>query len=73
MTERSWPVRRLSCDFCVGKNHCDQCSREAAERLLRCPGVEAIRLDLKEGVVWMRGRDEDALLDALDEAGLMAG
>ena len=73
MIERTFSVSRLSCQFCVGKNHCDQCSRETAERLLACPGVEAVRLDLKEGVVWMQGRDEDALLDALDEAGLMAG
>ena len=73
MIERTFSVSRLSCQFCVGKNHCGRCSRETAERLLACPGVEAVRLDLKEGVVWMQGRDEDALLDALDEAGLMAG
>ena len=73
MIERTFSVSRLSCQFCVGKNHCGRCSRETAERLLACPGVLDARVDLKAGTAWLRGTEEDALLDALEEAGLMAG
>ena len=40
MIERTFSVSRLSCQFCVGKNHCGRCSRE-------CP-VDCIRLAERE-------------------------
>ena len=63
----------LSCQFCVGKNHCGKCSREIAETLeSNVPGVQSAEASTHEG--WMRvrhdGADPDAIVDAMDAIGV---
>ena len=58
--EYTYPVTYLKCQFCQGKNHCRQCAAE----------VEAVRLDFQLKTAAVSGPDEDALLDALDAAGI---
>ena len=72
MMEFTYDVTFLKCQSCDAKIHCDRCSEEAAEKLLRHAGVSAVRLDLKKKTVTIAGDDEDVLLDALDNEGIFA-
>ena len=62
-------VTYLKCQFCSGKIHCDQCSREVEERLLRTPGVQAAQVDLNHHMVRLEAEPEEAE-EILDDAGL---
>lgn len=66
----SYTVTYMKCQACSAKNHCGQCSRELEPALAASPGVEAAFLDLEHKTARLTARDEDAALDALDDAGI---
>ena len=68
--EFTYTVTYLKCQSCSAKNHCDQCSGEVHEALLRQAGVEAAEVDLNQKRLRITGDDEDTLLDALDDCGV---
>lgn len=67
-----YTVTYLKCQSCSGKIHCDQCSREVEEQLLRDPGVQAAQVDLNRHVVRLEADPAEAE-DILDDAGLFIG
>lgn len=69
--DHTYTVTSLKCQFCSGRSHCAQCSAEIQERLRRCAGVDDAAVDLGQKQVRISGAEEDALLDALDDAGLL--
>ena len=71
--EFTYSITTVKCQFCVGKTHCAACSAEAEESLRRCAALEEVSIDLSRRLARIRGRDEEAVLDALDEAGLLVG
>lgn len=62
----------LPCQFCVGKNHCEQCAAQIAELLARQPGVISATVDRPAQTLTVThdGADLDALEDVLDAAGV---
>lgn len=70
MEEFVYTVTYMKCQSCSAKNHCGQCSRELEPFLAARSGVEAAVLDLEHKTARLTARDEDAALDALDDAGI---
>ena len=69
----TYTVTAFRCQSCSGKTHCAQCSEEA-ERTLRCDSaVEEVQIDLSQKRALVTGGDEDAILNALEDAGLLVG
>ena len=68
--EFMYPVTYLKCQTCDAKIHCDRCSKELEESLMRSWAVESVKLDLQRKLVYITGEDEDDLLDALDDLGI---
>ena len=62
MDERTYTVEGMSCGHCV---------RAVEEEVARVPGVTAVDVDLASGRLAVRGEgfDDDAVRDAVDEAG----
>ena len=62
----------LSCQFCVGKSHCEQCQEQIADLLKARPGVLDARVDRPGQVLWVThdGIDLDELEDAMDAMGV---
>ena len=48
-------------------------SAEAEEALLQFPGVDFAAVDLSQKHLRVSGPDEDTILDAIDDAGLLLG
>jgi len=67
----TYRVATVKCQFCVGKSHCAQCSAEAAEALRDSGAVQDLTLRLDKGLLQVSGPEEDAVLDALEDAGLL--
>ena len=70
MEEFLYTVTYMKCQSCSARSHCGQCSRELEPVLSAAPGVEAASLDLEHKTARLVARDEDAALDALDDAGI---
>ena len=70
MEEFCYTVTSMKCQSCSARSHCGQCSRELEPVLSAAPGVEAASLDLEHKTARLVARDEDAALDALDDAGI---
>ena len=68
--EYIYTVTHLKCQSCSGRSHCAQCSAEVEESLRRA-GVAEAAVDLSRKLVRVGGGEEEALLDALDDAGLL--
>ena len=68
--EFTYTVTYMKCQSCTAHSHCGQCSRELEPVLAASPGVEATSLDLEHKSARLTARDEDAALDALDDAGI---
>lgn len=68
--EFAYRITYAKCQSCAAKSHCAQCAAEAEAALLRGGAVEAVRLDFQQRTAALSGNDEDALLDALDAAGI---
>ena len=64
------PITYLKCQACQAKSHCRQCAAEAEAALLRSGAVAAAQLDFQQKTAVLSGGDEDAVLDALDAAGI---
>lgn len=67
----------LPCNFCVGKNHCEQCAQEVCDMLLGLPGVTGARSKVgkheKRLIIDLApDADEDAIFDALETIGVFA-
>ena len=45
---RTYAYSYLPCQFCVGKNHCEQCGDTIREALLELNGVTNVEVDGKE-------------------------
>ena len=70
MEEFCYTVTYMKCQSCSARSHCGQCSRELEPVLSAAPGVEVACLDLEHKTARLVARDEDAALDALDDAGI---
>ena len=67
----------LPCNFCVGKNHCEQCAQEVCDMLLGLPGVTGARAIVgkheKRLIIDLApDADENAIFDALETIGVFA-
>lgn len=71
--ESIYTITHLKCQSCTCKTHCAQCSAEAEEALLQFPGVDFAAVDLSQKRLRVSGPDEDTILDAIDNAGLLLG
>ena len=71
--EYTYFATNLKCQSCAAKNRCRACSAEAEEALLRCAAVEAAEVDFQQKRVRISGGNEEALLDALEAVGILAG
>ena len=70
--ESTYTITHLKCQSCTCKTHCAQCSAEE-EALLQFPGVDFAAVDLSQKRLCVSGPDEDTILDAIDDAGLLLG
>ena len=68
--EFTYTVTYMKCQSCTARSHCGQCSRELEPELTANPGVEAAFLDLEHKTARLTAQNEDAALDALDDAGI---
>jgi copper chaperone len=66
MTERTYPVRGMTCDHCV---------RAVGTEVREVPGVREVSVDLAAGSVTVRGEgfSDDAVSAAVVEAGYEVG
>ena len=67
----------LPCNFCVGKNHCEQCAEEVCDMLRGMPGVLSARAKVGKNEKRLfldlgPGADEGAIFDALETIGVFA-
>ena len=62
----------LPCQFCVGKNHCDQCGEDIRKSLLGLEGVGAVTMDVPSRRLTLRleGTDFDDIADQADALGV---
>ena len=62
----------LPCQFCVGKNHCAQCSEEIRAALLAMEGVEDVEMDVpaRRLRLTLKGADPDDIIDRADALGV---
>ena len=62
----------LPCQFCVGKNHCDQCGEDIRKSLLGLEGVGAVTMDVPSRRLTLRleGADIDDIADQADALGV---
>ena len=67
----TYTITTIKCQSCTGKTHCAACGAEAEETLRRSPAIEEITIDLSQKTAHVTGGDEDAILNALDDAGLL--
>ncbi len=44
--EKTYAYSYLPCQFCVGKNHCDQCGEDIRQALMRVEGVHSVAMDV---------------------------
>ena len=68
--EFMYGVTYMKCQTCDAKIHCDRCSKELEESLMRSWAVESVKLDMNKKLVYITGEDEDDLLDALYDLGI---
>lgn len=62
----------LPCQFCVGKNHCEQCGAEIRRALLGLSGVAAVEMDVpaRKLALTLDGTDLDDVADQADALGV---
>lgn len=63
----------LPCQFCVGKNHCEQCGEEIRRMLTAMEGVAEVRMDVparKLTLALEDGADLDDIVDRAEAAGV---
>lgn len=63
----------LSCQFCVGKIHCEDCGLRLGERLCLRSGIEGVDIDMEQRRMRIKtALDRDDVLDILEEVGAIA-
>lgn len=70
---REYQVSLLSCQFCVGKNHCKQCHEDIAQSLLAMEGVTAAEVSAASRtarVTYAEGADPEDVEDRMDANGV---
>ena len=62
----------LPCQFCVGKNHCEQCGEDIRKSLLGVDGVAEVRMDVpaRKLTLTLDGADFDDVCDAAEVLGV---
>ena len=62
----------LPCQFCVGKNHCQQCGEDIRQSLLALDGVVAVDVDVpnRKLTLTLDGADPADVEDAADALGV---
>ncbi len=62
----------LPCQFCVGKNHCEQCGEDIRQSLLGLEGVEAVTMDVPNRSLTLQyyDTDFDDIADQADALGV---
>lgn len=62
----------LPCQFCVGKNHCEQCGEDIRRSLLGFEGVEDVTMDVpnRRLTLSLNGADPDDIIDQADALGV---
>ena len=62
----------LPCQFCVGKNHCEQCGESIRQALLALNGVRAVVMDVPARKLTMtaEGVDFDDIAEQAEAAGV---
>ena len=70
---REYQVSLLSCQFCVGKNHCRQCHADIAQALLAMEGVTGAEVSAAghtARVTYAEGADPADIEDRMDASGV---
>ena len=62
----------LPCQFCVGKNHCEQCGEDIRQSLLGLEGVEKVTMDVpsRKLTLQLKGTHFDDIADQADALGV---
>ena len=62
----------LPCQFCVGKNHCEQCGEDIRQSLLGLEGVEKVTMDVpsRKLTLQLNGTHFDDIADQADALGV---
>lgn len=69
-----YEINYLSCGECQARIHCEDCGLKLMESALRMPGVASAHFNLPEKsmrLVLHPDADEDYILDALEEMGVL--
>jgi len=72
MSEQWYDYSYLPCQFCVGKNHCEQCGEEIRQSLLGMAGVKSVEMDVpaRRLHLTIKGADPDDIIDQADALGV---
>ena len=72
MLTKSYDYSDLPCQFCVGKNHCQQCGEDIRQALLGLHGVVEVDMDVpnRKLTITYDDIDPEDIEDAADALGV---